>query len=423
MAEDPSKNMRLILDPTKGSDRLLWAIKREAVEEVRAILEGGGVDVDQKSPSGGDQGMQATYGNSMDERVDPAAYDNAAIIFASQLGRTDIVGLLLRTKQVDPSVKVNLPLQLAVRQNNLPLAALLLHQGYVDPSLPNQMPLRLTITEGHFDIFHLFLYHPRVHPGHDNNAALQKILMRPHPDDALPFLVQLLQHPELDPSVPNHRPFLLAALKRHPPTVEAFLDHPLTNPTAMDHDVVTKLMETTPEPDDISGYANRMLTYTCLDLILSHPSCTPLRTPVANDLLLWTCGQGHVDLLQRLLDRKHPQRIPLHAQTRLSADMKRHQPLALAVRHNQRAIVAYLLHEQEIDITQPSLTIHLALITATRRRHTHLLAYLLKQPQVRGALPECVTQRGEALLRAAVQLACPPVATRTWFTPDTGPNG
>jgi hypothetical protein len=78
------------------------------------------------------------------ERVDPAADNNAAIIWASTRGKVDVVRLLLADARVDPTAKDNQAIIWASEKGKVDVVRLLLADTRVDPAALNNWAIKWT---------------------------------------------------------------------------------------------------------------------------------------------------------------------------------------------------------------------------------------------------------------------------------------
>jgi len=100
----------------------------------------------------------------LDDRVDPSANDNWALIAASENGHLEIVKLLLSDSRVDPSAEDNRALVLASQNGYLEIVKLLLSDARVDPSDQDNFALIFASKNGHLEIVKLLLSYARVDP-------------------------------------------------------------------------------------------------------------------------------------------------------------------------------------------------------------------------------------------------------------------
>ena len=115
-----------------------------------------------------------------DPLVDPSAYNNHAIRWASENGYTEIVKLLLNDPRVDPSDNDNHAIQLASKMGHTEVVRILLRASFgprVDPSANNNCAIRWSCLQGHAEIVKLLLNDPRVKP---NNWDIKRACKNGH---------------------------------------------------------------------------------------------------------------------------------------------------------------------------------------------------------------------------------------------------
>jgi ankyrin repeat protein len=94
------------------------------------------------------------------ERVDPAAEDKLAIIWASIEGKVDVVRLLLawvspNGERVDPAAQDNKAIRLASREGEVDVVRLLLADARVDPAARNNAASKEASRNGHLEVVRL----------------------------------------------------------------------------------------------------------------------------------------------------------------------------------------------------------------------------------------------------------------------------
>lgn len=107
--------------------------------------------------------------------------DKYAILWASQNGYTEIVGLLLKYNKVDifakmendPNVFDVSPMLLAIENNHIEVVKLLLKDDRFDPVVDNNYAIRKASEHGHVEVVKLLLQDPRVDPTVDNNYTIK----------------------------------------------------------------------------------------------------------------------------------------------------------------------------------------------------------------------------------------------------------
>jgi hypothetical protein len=96
-----------------------------------------------------------------DSRVDPSAWDNWALVCASENGHSDIVEILISDARIDPSAQDNAAVIFASQNGHLETVKLLLSDARVDPSAEDNRALPLASKNGHLEIVKLLESHPR----------------------------------------------------------------------------------------------------------------------------------------------------------------------------------------------------------------------------------------------------------------------
>jgi hypothetical protein len=99
-----------------------------------------------------------------DERVDPAALDNAAIRVSSRNGHLAVVQLLLQDERVDPAAQNNYAIRLASQNGHSAVVELLLQDERVDPLAEDNAAIRLASQKGHSAVVERLLQDERVDP-------------------------------------------------------------------------------------------------------------------------------------------------------------------------------------------------------------------------------------------------------------------
>lgn len=94
--------------------------------------------------------------------VDPSAYDNYAIRYASEKGDTEVVKLLLKDDRVDPASWDNYAIRYASCFGYVEVVKLLLDDKRVDPSACDNYAIRDASYSGHAEVVRLLLQDERV---------------------------------------------------------------------------------------------------------------------------------------------------------------------------------------------------------------------------------------------------------------------
>ena len=162
-----------------------------------------------------------------DPRVDPSAYNNYAIVFASDNGHLEVVKLLLKDPRVDPSAKDNYSIELASENGHHEVVKLLLKDPRVDPSDDNNYAIRMASENGYNKVVELLLKDPRVDPSDEDNEAIR---MASQAGD-IEVVKLLLKDPRVDPSAHNNYAIRIASYKGHHEVVKLLLKHPRVDPS------------------------------------------------------------------------------------------------------------------------------------------------------------------------------------------------
>jgi predicted ATPase len=125
-----------------------------------------------------------------DERVDPAADDNAAIQIASRNGHLPVVDRLLQDERVDSAANSNYAIQLASQYCHLPVVERLLQDERVDPAADDNYAIRMASEYGQVPVVDRLLQDARVDPAANSNFAIRMASRNGH----FSTLVCLLQH-------------------------------------------------------------------------------------------------------------------------------------------------------------------------------------------------------------------------------------
>ncbi len=97
-------------------------------------------------------------------QIDPSAYFNQAIKWASAGGHTDVVKLLLQDKRVDPAAESNFAIRWASAGGHTDVVKLLLQDKRVDPSDYNNYAIRSASENEHTNVIvELLLYEKLIH--------------------------------------------------------------------------------------------------------------------------------------------------------------------------------------------------------------------------------------------------------------------
>ena len=157
-----------------------------------------------------------------DPRVDPAAEEGFALVWAGYKGNTEVARILLQDPRVDPSVRDSLAFSYACEYGSIPIVQMLLQDPRVDPSAETQRPLKMACENGKTEVVQLLLQDPRVDPSVDNQEALQKACEY----GRLSIVEILLQDPRVDPTTGENEALLVAAKNEQVNVVKRLLQDP-----------------------------------------------------------------------------------------------------------------------------------------------------------------------------------------------------
>ena len=97
---------------------------------------------------------------------------NAAVCF----GNIEIVSMFLEDERVNPAANGNLAIMNAFRFGNYEICELLIRDGRVDPSVGDDWVLRWLIADDNFKLVHLLLQNPKVDPSRNYYDAVHRAL-------------------------------------------------------------------------------------------------------------------------------------------------------------------------------------------------------------------------------------------------------
>lgn len=218
-----------------------------------------------------------------DPRVDPAAHDHAAIVFAASRGHLYVIDLLLADGRTDPSALDNLPVFCAAHDGHTAVVQRLLQDARVDPSAHWSSALVAAAAEGHLAIVELLLRDERVDPAALNSGAVRFAAEQGH----LAIVKLLMADVRVDPGAFNSEALYRASMGGHADVVEQLLKSPLVDPSC-GHDAM------------LMAAASRGHT-AVVDLLLSDPRVRPERDQRGHEALSMAAGTGHADTVDRLL--------------------------------------------------------------------------------------------------------------------------
>jgi ankyrin repeat protein len=248
------ENIKLLLqdkrlDISKDEDRTItYSAQLGRIEIVKLLL----ID-DRVDPNRG-WTLQSTVENGhteivelllKDGRADPSNKNNNAIISACYNNHLDIIKMLLDDKRVDPTIYNNLPLQDVCEIGNVEVVKLLLADSRVDPTSLDNRAFQNACYNGNIDIVKLLLEDKRVVP---DNKAFQNACQQGH-FDIVEFLLK-----DVDPADKQNLAIRLATLHGHTKCVELlmldnrvnyrdFNDGALKNAIKNKHNDIIKLLK------------------------------------------------------------------------------------------------------------------------------------------------------------------------------------
>ncbi|KAM0430881.1 hypothetical protein ACHAPT_005514 [Fusarium lateritium] len=362
---------------------LCLAAKHGWVEVVLALLELGAEpdfkDADEDSRTALSHAAQSGSIDTVKELMDWGSFPNSAdaeyrtpLSYASELGRSSIVAILLRDRRVDPDAKDKhgqTPLSRAAEEGHEAIVKLLLDSGKVDPDAKDrygQTPLWRAAEEGHEAVVKLLLDSGKVDPDAKDRygrTPLWRAVAMGH--DAVVKL--LLDTGKVDPDAKDQdgqTPLWRAAEEGHEAVVKLLLDTgkvdpdakdrygrtPLWRAVAMGHDAVVKLLLDTgkvdPDAKDQDGQtplsrAAEEGHEAVVKLLLDTGKVDPDAKDRYGRTPLWRAAEGHEAVIKLLLDtgKVDPDAKDRYGQT----------PLWRAAEEGHEAVVKLLLDTGKVD--------------------------------------------------------------------------
>ena len=153
------------------------------------------------------------------ERVDPAAGDNIAIIIASEKGYLSVLERLLQDDRVDPAAEHNIAIRCASQKGQLHVVERLLQDKRVDPAADHSIAIRFASWNGQLHVVERLLQDKRVDPSAENNYAIRFASWNGH----LAVVERLLQDDRVDPTAKDNYAIRFASQKCHLAVVERLL--------------------------------------------------------------------------------------------------------------------------------------------------------------------------------------------------------
>lgn len=179
-------------------DRLVSAIKANDVDQVKTILSSGNElqDIASTFLTAVRHGnIEIVSAFLADQRVDPSAINNRAIVVAASKGHTDVVKLFLKDSRVDPTVSDNRPLISAASNSHYDTVKLLLKDPRIDPTARNHEVLRQANVSEDIELIKILVDDGRV----DLSVSENRVLFTVFGD--VDLTRKILKDPRVDPSV------------------------------------------------------------------------------------------------------------------------------------------------------------------------------------------------------------------------------
>ncbi|KAJ4307754.1 hypothetical protein N0V84_012520 [Fusarium piperis] len=356
---------------------LCLAAKRGWAEVVLALLELGTEpdfkDADEDSRTALSHAAQSGSIDTLKELMDWGAFPNSAdakhrtpLSYASEIGRSSIVEILLRDRRVDPDAKDGLgrtPLSWAAVKGHKAIIKLLLDSGKVDLDAKDKYgrtPLSLAAMNGHEAIIKLLLDSGKVDlDAKDEDRWMPLSLAAENGHKAVVKL--LLDSGKVDPNAKDEDRWMLlslAAENGHEAVVKLLLDSGKVDPNAKDedrrrplslaamngHEAVVKLLLDSGkvEPDAKDEYGRIPLWLAAenrheavVKLLLDSSKIDPnAKNGFGQTLLSLAAEKGHEAIVNLLLDSG---KVDLDAKDRFGQT-----PLSLAIEKGHKATVKLL---------------------------------------------------------------------------------
>lgn len=167
------------------------------------------------------------------QKIEPGFRDHVAIRIACELGRTEVVKLLInnviQTNPVfNPSVSNNIAIRIASHKGHVELVKLLLNDPRVDPSTEDNRAIRAAGKKGHFDTVNVLLDDQRVDPSALNNSLLKSIIVR---GGDLDLVKRILDDPRVNPSTEESISLNIAVEEGRTDILEILLKDKRIDPT------------------------------------------------------------------------------------------------------------------------------------------------------------------------------------------------
>ncbi|MDX8431425.1 MAG: ankyrin repeat domain-containing protein [Candidatus Algichlamydia australiensis] len=209
---------------SRGNTKLYNACKRENVEEVKALLEYEGVDLNLRRAGWYSTPFRKAYNVGNCEIIELFSKSGKISLHtledvladACREKKLKIIEVLLQNEEIDPNGKSHRwrhsPLQTAVKNGSLEVVRLLLQHKNIDPNFCNDgnwTPLQSACENGNSDIVELLLQHDKIDPNIGSEVKYKPLFLA-FRNKHFEIVRILLEDPRIDPNIsdPNNRPLL-----------------------------------------------------------------------------------------------------------------------------------------------------------------------------------------------------------------------
>lgn len=306
--------------------------------------------------------------------VNPAGYQNQAILNAAEYGHVEILRMLLNTGTVDPSDQNNHAIRMAAKNGHIIVVQILMGINKVN----NNAALRFATEGGHGTIVRMLL---------DSNVSCNKdqflqAVRNGHIDIVYMMMVHTNENTRQDALVLSaemgHLQIVTMLLKERTRTVDMYFD--------IDNDfrflqVAIQNNRTRIVPhliDAMVDYEDQIYTQVSIEEACKHGYTTLVRTLLYSDLfnpafnhngpLRRSAKNGHVHIVRMLLDMDT-----------VDASVRKNEAIRTASARGHTEVVRMLLDRSEVD---PSDVKNEAVRLASKNGHTEVVGMLLDRPDV-----------------------------------------
>jgi ankyrin repeat protein len=261
-----------------------------------------------------------------DPRIDPAAFENTAMIQACKSGHIEIVKLLLEDDRVDPTDDDQMALFEAMAGNHLDVLELLLRDPRIDPAMDDDDLFITSCREGKLDVVQLLYKDPRVDPSSNYNQAIVDASTQGH----LEIVEMLLKDPRVDPSdtttsfIEDNEALIQSCSGGHYWVAKLLLNDSRVNPSACEQQPLLLACR--------GGFAD------IVELLMDHPD-------FEWDLNVNNC-------FNEACDYDHAHLVPIFLKRHSFKQWELKEALRIAVESGSMSVVEYLLKSKCIHGTK-----------------------------------------------------------------------